>query len=332
MPDQTFDVLAIGNAIVDILARTEEDFLVREGLTKGMMRLIETDEAERLYSHMGPAIEASGGSAGNTAAGIASFGARAAYIGKVADDTLGAFFRHDINAIGVHFQSTPLIGGDPTARSMILITPDGERTMNTYLGACQSLTEEDIDPAVVAGAAITYMEGYLWDRPTAKDAFRKASRIAHGAGRLTAFTLSDSFCVDRFRPEFLELAKSGTMDIVFANESELKALYQTAYLGSAMMEIRADARLAVVTLGEEGAVALRGEETFKVPAFPVAKVEDATGAGDQFAAGFLVGYTAGKPLDDCTRLGCLAAAEVISHIGPRPAVSLKALATEHGLL
>ncbi len=331
MTESGYDVLTIGNAIVDILARAEDDLIVRLGLSKGMMRLIDAEEADRLYAMIGPAIEASGGSAGNTAAGIASFGGRAAYIGKIAVDQLGTIFRHDITALGVHFPTSPLEGGAPTARSTILITPDGERTMNTYLGACQALTEADIDEPTVAASAITYLEGYLWDPPAAKAAFRKAAAVAHAHGRKVAITLSDSFCVDRWRAEFLELMRSGTVDIVFANESEAKALYQTADVATAVEAMRADVALAVVTLGEEGALAIRGAETRSVPAYPVEKVEDLTGAGDQFAAGFLVGLTRGRTLEEAARLGCLAATEVIGHIGPRPSRSLKALAAETGL-
>lgn len=326
-----FDVLTIGNAIVDILSRAEDDLLVENGLTKGMMRLIDAAEADRLYAAMGPAVEASGGSAANTAAGVASYGGRAAYIGKVAVDQFGSIFRHDISALGVHFGTPPLVGGAPTARCMILITPDGERTMNTYLGACQALSEDDIDEAVVGGASITYLEGYLWDPPEAKKAFRKAAAIAHTHGRKVAITLSDSFCVDRWRAEFLELMRSGTVDIVFANESEAKALYETSDLDTAIAALRADCALAAVTLGEEGALAATGADIVRVPAFPIAQLQDLTGAGDQFAAGFMVGLTRGLDLGTSANLGCLAAAEVIEHIGPRPLVPLKGLAEERGL-
>ncbi|WP_181700764.1 adenosine kinase [Chthonobacter albigriseus] len=328
---KTFDVLTIGNAIVDILSRTEDDVIVRNGLTKGMMRLIDAAEADRLYEFMGPAVEASGGSSANTAAGVASFGARAAYIGKVATDQFGAIFRHDIRAQGVHFETTPLIGGAPTARCMILITPDGERTMNTFLGACQALSEADIDEATVAAAAITYLEGYLWDPPEAKQAFRKAAAIAHANGNKVAITLSDSFCVDRWRGEFLELMRSRTVDIVFANDSEVKALYETGDLDTAVAALRADCELAAVTLGEDGALAASGSDVAKVPAFPIEVLQDLTGAGDQFAAGFMVGLTRRLSLAESATLGCLAAAEVIQHIGPRPSVSLKDLAAAEGI-
>jgi sugar/nucleoside kinase (ribokinase family) len=327
-----FDVLAIGNAIVDILARTEETFLVEIGVSKGMMRLIDAAEADRLYERMGPAIEASGGSAGNTAAGVASLGGRAAYIGKVATDDFGRIFRHDIRALGVHFDTPPLDDGAPTARSMILITPDGERTMNTFLGACTALSEADIDADVVGAAEITYLEGYLWDPPEAKIAFRRAADIAHAAGRRVAITLSDSFCVDRWRGEFLDLMRSRTVDIVFANKEEIRALYTTSDLDSAVAAIRQDCALAAVTLGSEGALAATSDSLVHVPAYPVETVADLTGAGDQFAAGFLLGLTRDLSHGDAARLGCLAAAEVIGHIGPRPLVSLQALAEAEGLM
>jgi sugar/nucleoside kinase (ribokinase family) len=326
-----FDVLAIGNAIVDILARTDEAFLVEIGVSKGMMRLIDAAEAERLYDRMGPAVEASGGSAANTAAGIASFGGRAAYIGKVAADDLGRIFRHDIRAQGVHFETAPLVAGAPTARSMILITPDGERTMNTYLGACTALTAADIDPAVVGAADITYLEGYLWDPPEAKIAFRKAAEIAHAAGRKVAITLSDSFCVDRWRAEFLDLMRTRTVDLVFANKEEIRALYETADLDTAVAAIRADCGLAAVTLGADGALAATAGGVVAVPAYPVETLADLTGAGDQFAAGFMLGLTRGLPAADALRLGCLAGSEVIGHVGPRPQVRLADLAEAEGL-
>ncbi|BBE73661.1 adenosine kinase [Oharaeibacter diazotrophicus] len=331
MAASEFDVLAIGNAIVDILARAEDDLLVRLGVTKGMMRLIDAAEADRLYDMIGPAIEASGGSAGNTAAGVASLGGRAAYVGKVATDELGRIFTHDIRALGVHFATVPLEGGAPTARSTILITPDGERTMNTYLGACHALTVDDIDPAVVAAAEVTYLEGYLWDPPAAKEAFRKAAAIAHANGRKVAITLSDSFCVDRWRGEFLELMRSGTVDVVFANKEEIHALYETSDLASAVAAIRTDCALAAVTLGGDGALAVRGDETARAPATAVDRIEDLTGAGDQFAAGFLVGLTRGLDLSTAVRLGCLAGSEVIGHVGPRPSVRLADLAAAEGI-
>ncbi len=330
MSDPKYDVLAIGNAIVDIIARTEEDFLLREGLAKSSMRLIDAAEADRLYDHMGPAIEASGGSAGNTAVGVASLGGRAAFIGKVADDVFGKLYRHDMKASGVHFDTAPLSRGAPTARSMILITPDGERTMNTYLGACQALAPADIDARLVEESLVTYLEGYLWDPPEAKDAFRRAARVAHGAGRQVSITLSDAFCVDRYRPEFLGLIRDKTIDILFANDSELRSLYETASFETAVEALRKDCRLAAVTVGAEGALVVTPDGVVKVPATPVDAVVDTTGAGDLFAAGFLFGFARQMPLADAARLGTIAAAEVIGHIGPRPATPLAALAREAG--
>ena len=330
MPDLKYDVLGIGNAIVDIIARMEEDFLVREGLAKGAMRLIDAGEADRLYDHMGPAIEASGGSAGNTTAGVASFGGRAAFIGKVADDVFGKLYRHDMKATGVRFSTPPLSGGAPTARSMILITPDGERTMNTYLGACQALSPGDIDADIVAASFVTYLEGYLWDPPEAKAAFRRAARIAHEAGRKVSITLSDAFCVDRYRAEFLGLIRDGTIDILLANDSELRSLYETASFDTAVEALRRDCRLAAVTIGAEGALVVEPGKVSRVPATPVETVVDTTGAGDLFAAGFLFGVARALPLTDAARLGTIAAAEVISHIGPRPATSLADLARQAG--
>ena len=330
MPDLKYDVLGIGNAIVDIIARMEEDFLVREGLAKGAMRLIDAGEADRLYDHMGPAIEASGGSAGNTTAGVASFGGRAAFIGKVADDVFGKLYRHDMKATGVRFATPPLSGSAPTARSMILITPDGERTMNTYLGACQALSPGDIDADTVAASFVTYLEGYLWDPPEAKAAFRRAARIAHEAGRKVSITLSDAFCVDRYRAEFLGLIRDGTIDILLANDSELRSLYETASFDTAVEALRGDCRLAAVTMGAEGALVVEPGNVTRVPATPVETVVDTTGAGDLFAAGFLFGVARALPLTDAARLGTIAAAEVISHIGPRPATSLADLARQAG--
>lgn len=326
-----FDVLTIGNAIVDILAPTEEDTLVELGVTKGMMRLIDAEEASRIYGMMGPAVEASGGSSANTAAGVASFGGRAAYIGKVAIDAFGEVFTHDIRAQGVHFETRPLFEGAPTARCMILITPDSERTMNTYLGACHHLTVDDIDEAVVAAARYTYLEGFLWDPPAAKEAFRKAAKIAHAHGRLASISLSDSFCVDRFRAEFLDLMRSGTVDLVFANKEEAKALYETHDLDTAVACLRRDCKAAAVTLGGDGAMAFEGDEIVSAPALAVDELVDMTGAGDQFAAGFLFARSRGLPLGDATRLGCLAGGECVGHIGPRPAVSLAQFASDAGL-
>ncbi|MFM9976350.1 MAG: adenosine kinase [Beijerinckiaceae bacterium] len=332
MSNARYDVLGIGNAIVDLIATTDETFLVQESIQKGGMTLIDEARAEHLYRAMGPAIVTSGGSAGNTMAGIASLGGKGVYIGKVRDDELGRLFRHDITSIGVDFTTDPAASGPSTARSMIFVTADGERSMNTYLGACQNLTAQDVDAALVESATVTYLEGYLWDPPAAKEAFRKASEIAHKAGRQVALTLSDSFCVDRYRAEFLDLMKSGVVDIIFANESELTSLYTTADFESAVAAVRNDVGLAVVTRSALGAMAVSRDETVSVPAFPVEKLVDTTGAGDLFASGFLFGYTNGKDKRTALRLGALAAAEVIAHVGPRPQQSLKQLATDNGLI
>jgi sugar/nucleoside kinase (ribokinase family) len=325
-----FDVLGIGNAIVDVIARTEDDFLAKQGMHKGAMALIDEARAAAIYDAMGPAIEISGGSAANTIVGVASLGARAAFVGKVKDDELGRTFRHDIRAAGVAFDTPPNSDGPSTARCYVLVTPDGERTMNTYLGAAQDLHPNDIDADTVASAQITYLEGYLWDPPHAKEAFLKAAKIAHGAERDVALTLSDAFCVDRYRAEFLDLIKTGTVDLIFANERELHSLYQTADFDTALAALRADARLAVVTRSEKGCLVVTRAETEAVPAVAVERLVDATGAGDLFAAGFLVGLARGEDYRDCARLGAIAAAEVISHLGARPETSLKALAAENG--
>lgn len=329
---RTYDVLAIGNAIVDVIARCEEDFLHRQQIVKGAMNLIDEDRAESIYGAMGPATVISGGSAANTAVAAASFGARSAFIGKVKADPVGDLFAHDIVASGVAFGTKPATEGKATARSFILVTPDGERSMNTFLGACQDLTEADIDPATVEAATVTYLEGYLWDPPAAKIAFRKAAEIAHAAGREVAITLSDSFCVDRYRAEFRQLIVSGTVDLVFANEHELKALYETADFDTALAALRHEAKRAAVTRSEKGSVIIEGATTVEAPAFPIEKLEDATGAGDAYAAGFLFGYTTGLGYEKAGRLGSLAASHVIQKIGARPAQSLKELAQQNGLL
>ena len=331
MHSPEFDVLTIGNAIVDVIAKVDEVFVTREKLVKGSMNLIDEARAEQLYAVMGPATEISGGSAGNTAAGIASFGGKAAYFGKVKDDQLGAIYAHDMKSIGVHFGTHKAASGPATARSFILVTPDGERTMNTYLGACVNLTAADMDRSVVEAAKVTYMEGYLYDKPEAKAAFREAAKIARAAGRLTSITLSDSFCVERHRDDWLDLIKS-SIDIVFANESEIKSLYKTQNFDGAVTAIHKDCPLAVLTRSEKGSLVVRGDERITVPAHPVEHVVDVTGAGDLFAAGFLFGFTHGKPLRQCAALGSLAAAEVISHTGARPEVNLLQLAQTNGLI
>jgi sugar/nucleoside kinase (ribokinase family) len=331
MADAKYDVLGIGNAIFDVLVRTDEKFLADHGMTKGGMALIDETRAASIYRDMGPATEMSGGSAANTIVGIANLGARAAYVGKVKEDQIGKLYTHDIRAAGVAFKTFPAVGGPATGCSYILVTPDGERTMNTYLGAAQDLTVADIEPAQIEASRIVYLEGYLWDPKNAKDAFVKAATIAHGAGRQVALTLSDSFCVDRYRDEFLDLMRKGTVDLIFANESELHSLYQTADFDSALKQLAADTKLGVVTRSEKGCVVISKSGLEAVPAAPVAQVTDVTGAGDLFAAGFLVGLARGKEHRVAAQLGALAAAEVIQHIGARPAVSLQALAADKGL-
>jgi sugar/nucleoside kinase (ribokinase family) len=331
MTTTRYDVLGIGNAIVDVIARTEDDFLVRQNMRKGGMQLIDEARAEAIYEVMGPAVEISGGSAANTTVGVTSFGGRAAFVGKVKDDQLGRVFSHDIRAAGVAFDTPPGADGPSTARCYILVTPDGERTMNTFLGAAQDLHPNDIDADAIAGSAITYLEGYLWDPPHAKAAFLKAAGIAHGAGRSVALTLSDAFCVDRYRAEFLDLIRDGTVDIVFANEHELHSLYQTADFETAIKALRNDAKLAVITRSEKGCVIVSREQTDAVSATPIDRVVDATGAGDLFASGFLLGLSRGADNRTAARLGALAAAEVIQHLGARPETSLRRLAEQSGL-
>jgi len=327
-----FDVLTVGNAIVDIIARCEEDFLVDNAITKGAMNLIDAERSALLYSRMGPAVETSGGSAGNTAAGIASFGGKAAYFGKVSSDKLGEIFRHDMNAQGVHFATRPLAGTPPTASSMIFVTPDGERSMNTYLGACIELGIEDVEADVVADSKVTYFEGYLWDPPRAKEAIRECARIAHENGREMSMSLSDSFCVDRYRGEFLDLMRSGTVDIVFANRQEALSLYQTADFDTALTEIARDCKLAAVTMSEHGSIILADGKRWLVEPLQVDNVVDTTGAGDLYAAGFLFGYTQGFELADCGRLGSLAAGLVIQQIGPRLQTPLRLAAQQVGII
>ncbi|MCG5234448.1 adenosine kinase [Xanthobacter oligotrophicus] len=332
MTSSALDVLAIGNAIVDVLSRAEEDVLARHAMVKGGMALIDETRAEEVYAAMGPGTEASGGSAANTAAGIASLGGRAGFVGRVKADTLGTVFGHDIRAAGVAYATPAAADGPATARCLILVTPDGERTMNTYLGAAQHLTTADIHAGEVESAAITYLEGYLWDPPPAKEAFLAAARIAHGAGRKVALSLSDAFCVDRYRGEFLDLIRGGTVDLVFCNEGELKSLYETADFDAAIVALRRDAKEAVVTRSEKGASFVTSGAVVSVPAHPVEKVVDTTGAGDLFAAGFLAGYTRGLDPATALRLGALAAGEIIGQMGARPQRPLLDLAREAGLL
>jgi sugar/nucleoside kinase (ribokinase family) len=325
------ELIGIGNAIVDVIARIEDDFLIRHGMHKGAMVLIDEARAGAIYDAMGPAVEISGGSAANTIVGAASLGARAAFVGKVKQDGLGRVFAHDIRSAGVVFATPPAAGGPSTGRCYVLVTPDGERTMNTYLGAAQDLHPDDIDPDAIGSAGITYLEGYLWDPPHAKQAFLKAAKIAHGADRSVALSLSDVFCVDRHRGEFLDLIRTGAVDLVFANEHELHSLYATADFDAALAALRQDARLAVITRSEKGCLVVTREETLAVPAVPVEQVVDATGAGDLFAAGFLVGLARGPDYRIAARLGALAAAEVISHLGARPQTPLQNLAEQNGL-
>ena len=331
MTSAKYDVLGIGNAIFDILVQADESFLSRHGMTKGGMALIDEARALSIYRDMGPAIEMSGGSAANTIVGVASLGARAAYVGKVRDDQIGRLYTHDIRAAQVAFETKPASDGPATGCCYILVTPDGERTMNTYLGAAQELMPDDIDAAQVAASAIVYLEGYLWDPKNAKQAFVKASTIAHDAGRQVALTLSDSFCVDRYRGEFLDLMRNGTVDLVFANEAELHSLYQTSDFDTALKQFRSDTKLGVVTRSEKGCVVASKEGITAVPAFPIDKMVDTTGAGDLFAAGFLFGLVRGAGHENAGRLGALAAAEIIQHIGARPQTSLKELARQNGL-
>ncbi|MCL2429855.1 MAG: adenosine kinase [Alphaproteobacteria bacterium] len=332
MTSTRYDVLGLGNAIVDVIARADDDFLVKHAMRKGSMSLIDETRAAQIYNAMGPGMEISGGSAANTIVGVAGFGARAAFIGRVKDDPLGNVFAHDIRAAGVSFDTAPSADGPSTGRCYVLVTPDGERTMHTFLGAAQDLHPRDIDEQAVASAAITYLEGYLWDPPHAKEAFRKAAAIAHQAQRLVALSLSDAFCVDRWRDEFLHLLRSGAVDVLFCNEGELRSLYQTADLDTAVAALRGEARHAVVTRSADGCIVVEGPQTTVVPACRVDRVVDTTGAGDLFAAGFLVGLCRGLGDEGSARLGALAAAEVISHLGARPETSLQALAQENGLL
>jgi sugar/nucleoside kinase (ribokinase family) len=318
------DVVCIGNAIVDVLTQNDDATLIRLGMTKGSMSLVDAETAERLYNELGPGVETSGGSAGNTAAGLASLGAKSAYIGRVRDDQLGEIFAHDIRAVGAEYATAPATDGPPTARCLILITPDAERTMNTFLGACADLGPDDIDGDLIGRAKVTYLEGYLWDRDAAKQAFLKAARLAHAAGRMTALTLSDSFCVDRHRDSFRSLVRDH-VDILFANEAEILSLYEVDNFDTALQHAREDCSIAALTRSEKGSVVIAGDEVHVVDAEPVSRVIDTTGAGDQYAAGFLYGYTNGDDLAQCARIGGLAAAEVISHVGPRPQDSLAGL-------
>jgi len=331
MADRTYDVVGIGNSIVDIIARCDDAFLSKNDLTKGFMRLIPAGEAGRLYEAMGPAIERSGGSAANTVAGLASFGAKCGFIGRVAADQFGGIFRHDIRSLGVAYNTRPVDDGEPTARCLILVTPDGERTMNTFLGVSVGFTTVDLDASLIEAAKIVYLEGYLFDRDEAKEAFKEAARIARGSGAKVALTLSDAFCVDRHRADFRTFINEGT-DIIFANEKEITSLYEVNSFEEAADAVLSECELAVLTRSAEGSVIVSGGETITIEPEPVHAVVDVTGAGDLYAAGFLYGLTQGLALQTCGQLGSLAAAEVISHFGARPEVSLLNLAQSRGLL
>jgi sugar/nucleoside kinase (ribokinase family) len=331
MSEATYDVVAVGNAVVDIIGQCDDAFLERHGAPKGHMRLVDGDMITALYGAMGPTIETSGGSAANTVVGLASLGGRAAFIGKVADDEFGRIFAHDIRSADVTFAVQPVSGGAPTARSLILVTPDGERTMNTFLGISPELDHGEVDPAMIAASQIVYLEGYLFDRDDAKAAFRQAAKIAREAGRKVALSLSDGFCVDRHRDAFVELIK-GDVDILFANEDEITSLYQTSSFDDAVGLAQADTELAALTRSGKGSLILHGGTKIDIPAQTVEKVVDTTGAGDLYAAGFLYGVAKNLPLEVAGRLGSLAAAEVITHLGARPRESLAKLAQKRDLL
>lgn len=325
MSGTDLDIVAIGNAIVDVIAQADDDFITREGFAKGSMRLIDTDAAEGLYGRMAPGIEASGGSAANTAAGIAALGGKCGFIGQVAEDQLGEVFAHDIRALGVHFATPARPGNPPTARCLILVTPDAQRTMNTFLGASQYLPASALDRELIASAAILYLEGYLWDPEEPRGAMREAIAIARDAGRKVAFTLSDAFCIERHRADFRTLIEEGMIDILFANEAEILSLNQTEDFEAAVASTAAKVPLLVVTRSEKGAIAIQGGQRHAVPAEPVERIVDTTGAGDLFAAGFLAGQAQGRGIQASLTMGAIAAAEVISHYGARPEADLKAL-------
>ena len=320
----TLDVVGIGNAIVDVIASADDAFLERHGMIKGAMMLVDEARAEAIYADIGAGTIASGGSAGNTIAGIASLGGRTGYIGKVCDDTLGHAFRHDITAVGAAFPTPPTTGGPATARCLILVTPDAQRTMNTYLGACVTLSSDDLDRDLIRSASVTYLEGYLYDEPHAQDAFVVAAEIAHRAGRKVSLSLSDAFCVNRHRDAFLHLVRHH-VDVLFANEAEIDALFETNDVAVAVDKLRTMTTLAAITRGEAGSLVVTPDAVLEIAAAPVARVVDTTGAGDLYAAGFLYGLTNGSSARACGELGSLAAAEVIAHVGARPLVSLRTL-------
>jgi sugar/nucleoside kinase (ribokinase family) len=327
MTELAFDVVGLGNALVDVLSNEDDSFLEHHGLLKGAMSLIDTDRAHALYDAMGPATEISGGSAANTMVGVASFGGRAAFVGRVHDDQLGEVFAHDIRAAGVHFGTPPGVDGLTTGRCLIVVTPDAERTLNTFLGAAAQLEPGDVHPDLVAAAQVIYLEGYLFDQPSAKEAFRYAARLAHEAGRRVALTLSDGFCVDRHRDDFLALVDRD-VDILFANETEICSLYQVDDFDTALQMVNHHCEVTALTRSAKGSLIVSGEELHVIDPHAVpGKVVDTTGAGDQYAAGFLFGFTRGFDLGTCGRLGALAASEVISHLGARPESSLAATAS-----
>ena len=328
---QKYDVAGMGNAIMDVIAAVDDQFLLTHGIAKGAMTLIDEFRAQELHKALAHSVQAAGGSAANTMAGIASLGGRAVFLGKVCDDALGARFGESMKSLGVHYLTARAAAGSPTASSMIAVTPDGQRSMNTYLGACREMTPEDVDADEVAAAKILYIEGYLWDTHDAKQASRKAMQAAKKSGGQVALSLSDSFCVGRFREEFLDLMHH-ELDILFANEDEAKSLFETEDFAVVTERMKAWGGLAAITRSAQGCVIVKGAEIHAVPAMPVAKVMDTTGAGDLFAAGFLFGLTRGKSLPECGRLGALAAAEIISHYGARPETSLKDLAARAGIV
>jgi sugar/nucleoside kinase (ribokinase family) len=324
MAERLLDVVGIGNAIVDVLANADDELLIRHSMTKGAMTLVDAERAEALYSVMGSAIEVSGGSAANTIAGVASLGARAGFMGKIGNDQLGGIFRHDIQANGVVFETPSAKSATPTARCLIFVTPDAQRTLNTYLGACIEFGPDDVDATLVAHSKVTYLEGYLWDPPAAKAAFLKAAKVAGEAGRKVALSLSDAFCVERHRAEFRELVREH-VDILFANEAEICSLWQVDSFDKALQATRGQCEVAALTRSARGSVILTGDEFHIVDAAKVHQVVDTTGAGDLYAAGFLYGYTAGRDPYDCGRIGAIAAAEVIGHYGARPETPLAEL-------
>ena len=328
---EKIDVLGLGNSLVDLIAETDDAYLEAQDMAKGAMTLIDEDRAEALYAARKNPRVVSGGSAANTIAGVASFGVSAAYIGKVKHDELGEAYARELRGIGVAYDTALAKHGPATGRCFVYVTPDGERTMQTYLGASTHLSPDDVDEARVRAARFVYLEGYMWDRPEAKEAFRKAGRIAHAAGARVALTLSDAFCVDRFRGEFLDLIRTGVVDTVFANSDEARSLYETTHLSEALDALAADKVTAIVTRSEKGSVIVEGETRTEVPAHPIARLVDTTGAGDLFAAGYLAGLARGAAPAHCARLAALAAAEVIQHIGARPLTSLKDLALKAGL-